>query len=109
MALRYHQMVLQSNEIPIHYNCAAAAASWTVLAGFFIFPGTFTSLKRSEVLAHSQGGRVVQNAVQNIPLLPLASCLYVLGITGLGLLWWKFRANYVWLLGHIFLYGQKIP
>lgn len=53
MAQSYHQMIIASQEVPVWYNIAAAASSWTMLAGFFVFPGTFTSLKKSHVFNES--------------------------------------------------------
>lgn len=70
-----------------------------MLAGFFTFPGTFTSLERSQALANSP----VIHAVANVPLLVAASLSYVMGVTGLCFLWSKFKTNYVWLLAHLFL------
>lgn len=105
MSRRYRQMIIDANETPMLFNLYAACASWTVLAGFCIFPGTFTSLQRAEWLHGSEHGLRVQSAVQNIPLIPLASCCYLLGLSSLGYLWLRFRQNYVWLLAHIFLPG----
>ncbi|KAJ0123535.1 PHO85 cyclin-1 [Diaporthe amygdali] len=105
MSSRYRRMILEANETPIFYNMTAAGASWTVLAGFCIFPGTFTSLQQAEWLHESDDGRRVQSAVQNIPLIPLASCCYLVGVGSLGYLWSRFRLNYVWLLAHIFFPG----
>lgn len=89
MTSRYRRMVVEAHEIPFQYNLAASAASWTILAGFFIFPGTFTSLASSKVLQNSDEGRMVQDAIQNASLLPLATCSYLLGVAGVGFLWWK--------------------
>ncbi|KAH8744750.1 hypothetical protein F5883DRAFT_476105 [Diaporthe sp. PMI_573] len=95
-------MIIASDRIPVCYNGAAALASWIVLAGFFILPGTFTSLReRSYALGDSQ----VVKAVVNIPLLPLAGICYLIGILSLASLWFKFRYNYIWVLNHIFYPG----
>ncbi|KAF3768210.1 hypothetical protein M406DRAFT_250189, partial [Cryphonectria parasitica EP155] len=91
MAQSYHRMIIASNEVPIWYNVTAAAASWIMLAGFFTFPGSFTSLKTSHTLENSH---LVQ-AVANIPLLAIASVCYAIGAIGLCLLWSEFRTNYV--------------
>lgn len=108
MPSAYERMIIQANDIPVQWRLAASAASWTVLAGFFIFPGTFTSLKRSEILENSEEGREIRNAVQNIVLLPFACCFYVAGVAGLGYLWSRYRNNYFWLLGNIFLYDRPL-
>jgi hypothetical protein len=62
-------MIIDSSEVPVLYNLAAAAAQWTVLAGFFILPGTFTSLKEQSQFI---GGPGIARTVVNIPLIPLA-------------------------------------
>ncbi|KAH8744244.1 hypothetical protein F5883DRAFT_440117 [Diaporthe sp. PMI_573] len=103
MAQSYSRMVLESNEVGLRYNVAAAAASWFMLAGFFILPGTFTSIKRSTFLSSSEDGRRVQSAVQNVPLLPVAGLCYVVAVGGLCTLWRRFRANYIWVTQHILL------
>lgn len=48
MASPNERMIVHANEIPIKWRLGASAASWTILAGFFIFPRTFTSLRKSE-------------------------------------------------------------
>ncbi|POS70247.1 PHO85 cyclin-1 [Diaporthe helianthi] len=103
MPQSYSRMVLESNEVGLGYNVTAALACWAMLAGFFILPGTFTSIKRSTFLSASSDGRRIQSAVQNVPLLPVASFCYVVAIAGLGILWRRFRANYIWVIQHILL------
>ncbi|KAH8755411.1 hypothetical protein F5883DRAFT_430626 [Diaporthe sp. PMI_573] len=103
MSRSYSRIVLESNEVGLRYNVAAATACWFMLAGFFILPGTFTSIKRSTFLSSSEGGRRVQSAVQNVPLSAAAGLCYLVAIVGLGTLWRKFRANYVWVTQHILL------
>ncbi|KAH8742999.1 hypothetical protein F5883DRAFT_441497 [Diaporthe sp. PMI_573] len=97
MTQTYHRVVVEANEVPVWCNIAAAVAQWTILAGFFTFPGTFTSLKQSHALEHSQ---VVQT-VDNVPLVVIAGVCYVVGAAGLCMLWSRFRSNYIWFLSHI--------
>lgn len=106
MAQAYQRMIIASNEVPVGYNLAAALASWTVLAGFFVLPGTFTSLKKQPT---ALGDLRVPEAVVNIPLLPLAGTCYFLGAAGLGILWSRFRSNYVWVLTHLFWQVDMYP
>lgn len=56
MDFMYRQMLVEANEVWNYYNLAAGLASWIVLAGLFISPGTFTSLKSSRVLQQSENG-----------------------------------------------------
>ena len=103
MPQQYSRMVLESNEVGLRYNVAAAAACWFMLAGFFILPDTFTSIKRSTFLSASNDGRRVQSVVKNVPLLPVAGLCYVVAIAGLGTLWRRFCTNYIWVTQHILL------
>ncbi|KAH8754787.1 hypothetical protein F5883DRAFT_431052, partial [Diaporthe sp. PMI_573] len=85
--------------VPIWYNVAAAASPWTMLTGFFIFPRTFTSLKKSHVF----DGSIAVQTIGNTPLIVIASIYYSAGSIGLCYLWSEFRSDYFWLLVHIFL------
>jgi hypothetical protein len=83
MSQTLQRMIIESSEAPIWCNLAAAAAQWTVLAGFFILPGTFTSLKEQpQVIGDSR----IASTVVNIPLIPLAGICYTVNITGLAIL-----------------------
>lgn len=53
-------------------NIRAAFFSWLTLARYIVFPGTFTSLKTSQTLASNSSERVIEEAVRNISLLPIA-------------------------------------
>jgi len=72
---------LQVNEVPTQHNVLAALYSWLIPAGYVIFPGTFTSLKNSRTLDNSTGGKIVQDMVQNVPLLLLAALCCIVGIS----------------------------
>lgn len=104
----YMVMTLQANEAPRRDNLLAALFSWLVLAGYVVFPATFTSAERSGSLSNSRGGKVVQDAIQNVPLLPFASLCYLVGIYGTARFWRKWQNNHVWLLAHIFMLVSKI-
>ena len=88
----YRRMVLDSNEVSVHYNFAAAVLSWFLLAGLFVLPATFTSL-------------AIDNKIVNHLIgLPIGISCFAVGTAGIGALWLRFRKNYVWLLSHLFLY-----
>ncbi|KAI0836085.1 hypothetical protein F5Y06DRAFT_288625 [Hypoxylon sp. FL0890] len=97
-------MVIEAYELPKLYNVLAALSSWLLLAGFVIFPGTFTSLQKAD-LTTTEAGKVLHRIVQNTPLLGIAIVCYVLGSVGTGILWWLFKQNSVWLNEKIFLPG----
>jgi hypothetical protein len=99
-------MIIESSEAPIRCNLAVVAVQWTVLAAFFILPGTFTSLKEQpQVIGDSR----IASTVVNIPLIPLAGICYAVGVAGLAMLWSKFRFNYIWLLTHLFWQVKSNP
>lgn len=103
------EMLLHLDKIPRLHNILAALFGWLLLAGFIVFPGTFTSIRDlsddPELAAKSPTASAVLSHVQNVPLLVIAaiSC----GIGAAGLLWLSFRwrSNYVWLLNRIYLPG----
>lgn len=106
MQTPYMIMSLQANEIPTLDNIWAAFFSWVTLAGYIVLPGTFTSVSRSESLQNIATGRLVQSAVQNIPLLPFAGICFIIGTAGSYFLWRKWEANYIWLVAKLFAYGS---
>jgi hypothetical protein len=93
----------QATQAPAWDNFRAALFSWLTLAGYVVFPGTFTSLKASQTLASNSSGRVIQDAVKNIPLLPIAILCCIIGTSGTTWLWWIWRDNAIWLVTHLFL------
>ena len=96
-------MSVQALEAPWLDNLLAAIFSWITLAGFIILPGTFTSLETSDRLGNTTGGKLVQDAVKNIPILVVGVGFCVLGTIGSLRLWQKWRQNYIWLMMHIFM------
>ena len=81
MQTSYIIMSLQVNEVPTQHNILAALYSWLILAGYVIFPSTFTFLKNFHTLDSSTGGKIVQDMVQNVPLLLLAALCCIVGIS----------------------------
>ncbi|PZD22288.1 hypothetical protein A1F96_11267, partial [Pyrenophora tritici-repentis] len=57
---KYNDLIVESYNTPEKFNILAAASLWTLLAGFVVFPGTFTSLQNTSSLSSSVPGRVVQ-------------------------------------------------
>lgn len=97
---RFESMVLESYNTPRFFNIAAALSSWTLLAGFIVLPGTFTSLKALRV--HTQAGETFHSLIDQIPLLCLSAICCAAGVMGTILLWIRFRHNPVWLLSNLF-------
>ncbi|KAK2765843.1 hypothetical protein CKAH01_15523 [Colletotrichum kahawae] len=99
---RYDQMVLQNDkEIDWWWSLLAKVFSWLLLAGYIVFPFTFASLRRSQVL-ESMGkvGQTVSYWVNDC-LIALVSVLSGVASIGLAWLWFKWRRNYVWVHLHI--------
>jgi cytochrome bd-type quinol oxidase subunit 2 len=103
----YARMSVQANQVQTRYGILAAFFAWITLAGYVVLPATFTSIQNTNKLEGNAGGRHIQHAVQNIPVLPLASILCCMGLAGSFYLWWKWRANYTLILSRIFLYSHK--
>ena len=75
-------MSVEANEIRTRYTVLAGFFSWITLAGFITLPSTFTSLQASSSLGENRGGKLVQDTVRNLPLIPFATALCLLGIAG---------------------------
>ncbi|KAH9231817.1 hypothetical protein K456DRAFT_38016 [Colletotrichum gloeosporioides 23] len=99
---RHDQMVLENDrEIDWWWSLLAKVFSWLLLAGYIVFPSTFASLRRSQVLENTGGvGQAVSEWVNDC-LIALASVLSGVASIGLAWLWFKWRANYVWVHQHI--------
>lgn len=102
---RYVQMLLDVDHMPWIYNVIASVAQWTLLAGYLVVPGTFTSLQRSdkiEPLGDISTGKAILGTIQNPPLLAIACFLFSIGASLLFWLYWEWRENYIWLVSRIF-------
>ncbi|KAI3391724.1 hypothetical protein diail_6865 [Diaporthe ilicicola] len=106
---RYMEMLLSLDKIPRLHNILASFFGWILLAGFIVFPGTFTSIRdlsdNPELADKSPAARDVLSQVQNIPLLVIAAICCGIGAAGLLWLVFRWRSNYVWLLNRIYLPG----
>jgi hypothetical protein len=78
---------------------------WILLAGFLVFPGTFTSLKKLEADPTNEAASNILKTVKNIPLIYVGAFCCGIGAGGMIWLWFRWRANFVWLLNRIFLPG----
>ncbi|KAH0579049.1 hypothetical protein H2248_003208 [Termitomyces sp. 'cryptogamus'] len=101
---KYVSMLLALDDIPRLHNMMASFFTWILLAGFVLFPGTFTSLQNSETAASSEVGRQVLKAVAHVPLFVIAFLCCGIGAVGMCYLWWKWMDNYLWLVSSIFMY-----
>lgn len=101
---RYEQMLL--DDVPWFLNLLAAFAHWTLLAGYLVIPGTFTSLQKSDTLKKSldktEAGKTILHTIQNPPLVAISMFLLVLGTVLTAWLFWERRHNYIWLVNRLF-------
>lgn len=101
------EMLLQLDLVPRIHNILSAFFGWLVLAGFVVFPGTFTSIEKlstdPDLAAELPTAGAILDRAQNLPLLIVAAV--ACGLGALGLLWltFRWRNNYIWLLNRIFL------
>lgn len=106
---RYMEMLLSLDKIPRLHNILASFFGWILLAGFIVFPGTFTSIRDlsddPELAAKSPTASAVLGHVQNVPLLVIAAISCGIGAAGLSWLAFRWRSNYVWQLNRIYLPG----
>lgn len=104
---RYVAMLLELDEIPRRHNFYASLFTWLILAGYIVFPGTFTSLQSSdsvqEEASKTPAGKIILHTVQNASLLWVAGACCLFGVVGIALLWKRWKRNYIWLVNRIFL------
>ncbi|KAK5188857.1 hypothetical protein LTR96_010861 [Exophiala xenobiotica] len=97
---RYVAMLLELDEIPRRHNFYAGLFTWLILAGYIVFPGTFTSLKSSnsveEAASKTPAGKIILHTVQNASLLWVAGACCLFGVIGIALLWKRWKRNYIW-------------
>lgn len=99
---QYLDMLLQQDTIPRLHNLLATFFTWITLAGYIVFPATFTSLSDSQTINDiANKGKIeaqILSTVRNVPLLYIAAFCCGIGILGCIWLWWKHRGNYVSVL-----------
>jgi len=101
----YMNMLLALDSIPRLYNILASLFTWILLAGFLLFPGTFTSLRNNREELTNEVGRLVLDVVVHVPLFTIGFVCSGIGAAGMCYLWWRWMHNYVWLVNRIFLPG----
>lgn len=102
---KYMQMLLDLDSVPKWHNIVVAISSWFLLAGFVIFPGTFTSIQSIDDSDAEITGieRWVLHHVKNLPLLVVAGVCCGIGALGMIAFWIRWRRNYVWVCNRVFM------
>ncbi|KAK9782733.1 hypothetical protein AB5N19_09316 [Seiridium cardinale] len=105
---RYMEMLLNLDTIPRMHNIYASFFTWITLAGYVVFPATFTSIRdlsdNPDVQANAAANTVLDH-VKNVPLLVIAAICCGIGAAGMIWLMICWRKNYVWLLNRLLLPG----
>lgn len=104
----YTKQVLESaTEVPLLHGWLVSFASWLLLAGFVVFPGTFTNIKQIDLSNQAVSGveRWAFTKIQNLPLLGVAGICSGLGALGMVIFWIRWRKNYVIITDKVFLPG----
>jgi predicted histidine transporter YuiF (NhaC family) len=100
-------MLLSLDRIPRLHNIYAAFFTWVLLAGYIVFPATFTSIQQNQNLTDKAQDNAVESkilaTVRNAPLLYIAAICCGVGVSGMIWLWWVHVGNYVWVINRIFL------
>ena len=78
-------MLLAQDTIPRFHTILAAAFTWILLAGFLVFPGTFTSLQALEAKPGDEAAEWVLKSVKNVQLVYVGAVCC--GVGAGGMLW----------------------
>ncbi|OAT10613.1 hypothetical protein BDBG_17388 [Blastomyces gilchristii SLH14081] len=103
----YMTILLQAERIPILHNMLAAFFTWILLAGYLVFPGTFTSMRASSALQpgadKSVPTNMVAHVVQNTPLLWIAAICCLVGACGMFWLWKIWKDVLTWVINRLIM------
>jgi hypothetical protein len=96
-------MLVKVDEAPFIRDFLAGFFTWLLLAGYVVFPGAFTSLRDANALDKigNVGDTFLTEFQKSILSLVVVYC--IVAALGIGWLWWKCCANYIWLEYHLFL------
>lgn len=102
---RYIDMLLGLDQVSPLHNILASLFVWILLAGYIVFPATFTKLQSEKMddKADTDLKAAALKTVRNVSLLYIAAFACGIGILGCLWLWWSHRKNYVWVINRIFL------
>lgn len=119
----YVQMLLHQDTIPHLHNVLAALLVWLLLAGFLVFPGTFSRVRESmdkknhdddnidgdeddEKKLSDKAAKTIMAGVRNMPLLVVAAVICGIAALGMLALAIRHRRNYVWVINRLLVPGM---
>ena len=104
---QFMNILLQAEQIPILDNILASFSTWFLLAGYLVFPATFTSLRKSSALQSSNDvnmpKKMVAHAVQNAPVLLVAAICCCVGCFGMLWFWNKWSRVFTWVINRLIM------
>ncbi|KAJ7153650.1 hypothetical protein C8R46DRAFT_898023 [Mycena filopes] len=100
---KYVSMLLAIDDISAVNNLLASFFTWILLAGFVLFPGTFTNLQQKTDLNAVESTAV--NVIKHLSLYVVAWVCTSVGAAGMLWLWYRWQANYIWLVNRVFMPG----
>jgi len=105
MDTQYVNMLLAVDDIPRMDHFLAKFFTWILLAGFVLFPGTFSSIQNVPASRLNDTEERLLRSVKNLPLFIIAWICCGIGATGMAWLWFKWWNNYIWVVNNIFMPG----
>ncbi|KAL0957983.1 hypothetical protein HGRIS_000160 [Hohenbuehelia grisea] len=110
MDTKYVNMLLAQDGIPLLHNIATSFFTWILLAGFVLFPGTFSKVREVDVDDSGSDGLSLVKAhllrsVQHMSIFVIAWVCCGIGAFGMLFMWIRWRSNYIWIVNRIFLPG----
>ncbi|CAK5269604.1 unnamed protein product [Mycena citricolor] len=99
----YVHMLLAVDTIPLWCNLLASFFTWILLAGFVLFPGTFSNLQQQTNLGGIEAFAL--NVIQHVSLFVIAWACTGIGAGGMIWLSYRWRGNYIWTLNKILMPG----
>ncbi|KAF6760622.1 hypothetical protein DFP72DRAFT_804881 [Ephemerocybe angulata] len=104
---QYIKMLLAQEHISLTYNLLAAGATWLMLGGFIVLPGSFGSLGKivDQKVSDEALKAALKLAIDHVPVLYVGTACSLLALIVLFCLWLRWRMNYVWLRTNIFVPG----
>ncbi|KAE8155560.1 hypothetical protein BDV40DRAFT_310990 [Aspergillus tamarii] len=103
----YVHMLLELDCIHWIYNFLPGFASWILMAGYLVVPGTFTTLQSSHTVKQeldtNPTKKAVLNTFQNPPLIGISCSLLVIGALTMTYLFFRWKQNYFWLINRLFI------